>query len=106
MLNQRRTSPTNILLVEEILEMFSHEWKVKITYIRRSFNGTTDTLAAMSRGQSIGEISFLEPPPDVPPQIVREQQGASQSAPSLSVNIWALHEEGSSFANQHIDPGG
>ncbi|KAK8563652.1 hypothetical protein V6N12_035795 [Hibiscus sabdariffa] len=107
LLNHHATcSHVNNLLVEEILEFLSRERKVKTSYVRCSLNEVADTLAALSRGQPIGEISFVEPPLQLILQLIKEQQYVSPLIQHPSILNWEMHGVRTSCAIQRKDPGG
>ncbi|KAK8665955.1 hypothetical protein V6N13_006110 [Hibiscus sabdariffa] len=102
----KTSSHVNNLLVEEILEFLSRERKVKTSYVRCSLNEVADTLAALSRGQPIGEISFVEPPLQLILQLIKEQQYVSPLIQHPSILNWEMHGVRTSCAIQRKDPGG
>ncbi|KAK8531925.1 hypothetical protein V6N12_053382 [Hibiscus sabdariffa] len=50
------------LLIEDILELMSRRWTVHLRYISRVQNVVADTLAAICRGQDMGELVWYDPP--------------------------------------------
>ncbi|KAK9012033.1 hypothetical protein V6N11_040103 [Hibiscus sabdariffa] len=52
---------TNGLLVHDIKEFLSREWRVQIRHINRCGNTVADILARMFRGKPVGEVCYANP---------------------------------------------
>ncbi|KAL4385391.1 hypothetical protein GQ457_15G007880 [Hibiscus cannabinus] len=72
---QRKNKPpvkTSSLLLHDVREFLSRDWRVRIRYINRSGNMVANKLARMSRGKPIGEALFESPPLEVIPLLEKD----------------------------------